>query len=137
MTVARLGLTSRTMRIVDHGYAATIHKSQSVTVNHVDVLATPGMDRHAYVVLSRHRDGVPFHFGRDDFATGAKLAAVLLRDRSKDMAADYVAEPEEAARAFADRREIRLPGGAVGDRETGGKSALDVRRVQAEAPRGA
>lgn len=97
---------------VDHGYAATIHKSQGVTVDHVDVLATPGMDRHAvYVALSRHRDGGHLHFGRDDFATDAKLAAVLSRDRSKDMAADYAAEPEEAARAFADKREIRLPGG--------------------------
>ncbi|WP_242154156.1 Ti-type conjugative transfer relaxase TraA [Sphingomonas sp. BAUL-RG-20F-R05-02] len=95
---------------VDHGYAATIHKSQGVTVDRTHVLATPGMDRHAaYVALSRHRDGVQLHYGRDDFATDAKLAAVLSRDRAKDMATDYVAEPDEAARAFADRREIRLP----------------------------
>src|SRR3546814_2447313 len=31
---------------VDHGYAATIHKSQGVTVDQGHVLATPGMDRH-------------------------------------------------------------------------------------------
>ena len=95
---------------VDHGYAATIHKSQGVTVDRTHVLATPGMDRHAaYVALSRHRDGVQLHYGRDDFASDAKLAAVLSRDRAKDMAADYAVEPDEAARAFADRREIRLP----------------------------
>ena len=95
---------------VDHGYAATIHKSQGVTVDRVDVLATPGMDRHAaYVALSRHRDGVQLHYGRDDFAFDAKLAAVLSRDRAKDMAADYAAEPDDQIRAFADRREIRLP----------------------------
>ena len=98
---------------VDHGYAATIHKAQGVTVDRVDVLATPGMDRHAaYVALSRHRDGVQLHYGRDDFASDAKLAAVLSRDRAKDMAADYAAEPaqpDEAVRAFADRREIGLP----------------------------
>lgn len=95
---------------VDHGYAATIHKSQGVTVDRTHILATPGMDRHAaYVALSRHRDGVQLHYGRDDFASDAKLAAVLSRDRAKDMAADYTAEPNEAARAFADRREIRLP----------------------------
>ena len=95
---------------VDHGYAATIHKSQGVTVDRVDVLATPGMDRHAaYVALSRHRDGVQLHYGRDDFASEAKLAAVLSRDRAKDMAADYAAEPDGAVRSFADRREIRLP----------------------------
>ena len=95
---------------VDHGYAATIHKSQGVTVDRTHVLATPGMDRHAaYVALSRHRDGVQLHYGRDDFASDAKLAAVLSRDRAKDMVADYAAEPVEAARAFADKREIRLP----------------------------
>src|SRR3546814_15948703 len=44
---------------VDHGSAATIHKSQGVTVAQGHVLATPGMDRHAaYVALSRHREGV-------------------------------------------------------------------------------
>ncbi len=95
---------------IDHGYAATIHKSQGVTVDRTHVLATPGMDRHAaYVALSRHRDGVQVHYGRDDFASDAKLATVLSRDRAKDMVADYAAEPDDAARAFADRREIRLP----------------------------
>ncbi|WP_267389688.1 Ti-type conjugative transfer relaxase TraA [Sphingomonas sp. GC_Shp_3] len=95
---------------IDHGYAATIHKSQGVTVDRTHVLATPGMDRQAaYVALSRHRDGVQLHYGRDDFATDAKLAAVLSRDRAKDVAADYAIEPDEPIRAFADRREIRLP----------------------------
>jgi Ti-type conjugative transfer relaxase TraA len=98
---------------VDYGYAATIHKSQGVTVDRTHVLATPGMDQHAaYVALSRHRDGVQLHYARDDFATDAKLAEVLSRDRAKDMAADYAAEsvePDAAVRSFADRREIRLP----------------------------
>lgn len=44
---------------VNHGYAATFHKSQGVTVDQAHVLATPGMDRHsAYVGLTRHREGV-------------------------------------------------------------------------------
>jgi Ti-type conjugative transfer relaxase TraA len=94
---------------IDHGYAATIHKSQGVTVDQAHVLATPGMDRHAaYVGLSRHRDGVQLHYGRDDFADDGKLARTLSRDRSKDMAADYAAEPEDRIRAFANQREIRL-----------------------------
>jgi len=105
-----IGFDLKDYAAVDHGYAATIHKSQGVTVDRTHVLATPGMDRHAaYVALSRHRDGVQLHYGRDDFANDTKLAAVLSRDRAKDMAADYAAEPEAAARAFADRREIRLP----------------------------
>jgi len=97
---------------VDHGYAATFHKSQGVTVDYAHVLATPGMDRHSgYVGLSRHRDGVQLHYGRDDFADQGRLARVLSRDRGKDMAGDYAPDRSDQnhARAFADRREIRFP----------------------------
>jgi len=96
---------------VDYGYAATIHKSQGVTVDRAHVLATPGMDRHgAYVALSRHREGVQLHYGRDDFADQRQLGRVLSRDRAKDMARDYAAPSgQDRARAFAERREIRFP----------------------------
>ncbi len=88
---------------VDHGYAATVHKSQGVTVDRVHVLATPGLDRHAaYVALSRHRDSVDLHYGRDDFADQGRLVRTLSRERAKDMASDYT-------RDFGDRRQIRLP----------------------------
>ncbi|APR53671.1 Ti-type conjugative transfer relaxase TraA [Sphingomonas koreensis] len=81
---------------VDHGYAATVHKAQGVTVDRVHVLATPGLDRHAaYVALSRHRDSVNLHYGRDDFADGHALTRTLSRERGKDMASDYPA-PERA-----------------------------------------
>lgn len=63
---------------VDHGYAATIHKAQGVTVDRAHVLATPGLDRHAsYVALSRHREDMRLHYGRDDFADAGKLARAL------------------------------------------------------------
>jgi Ti-type conjugative transfer relaxase TraA len=87
---------------VDHGYAATIHKAQGMTVDRTHVLATPGMDSHgAYVALSRHRDGVNLHYGRDDFADQSKLVRTLSRERGKDMASDY--SPEQR---FAERRGI-------------------------------
>ena len=87
---------------VDHGYAATIHKAQGMTVDRTHVLATPGMDSHgAYVALSRHRDGVELHYGRDDFADQSKLVRTLSRERGKDMASDY--GPEQR---FAERRGI-------------------------------
>ncbi|WP_299111297.1 Ti-type conjugative transfer relaxase TraA [uncultured Bradyrhizobium sp.] len=93
---------------VDHGYAATIHKSQGVTVDRVHVLATPGLDRHAaYVALSRHRDGVQLHYGQDDFADEAKLVQTLSRERSKDMASDY-ARDASGSRA-ANPRGIAVP----------------------------
>ena len=85
---------------IDHGYAATIHKAQGMTVDRVHVLATPGLDRHAaYVALSRHRDRVDLHYGQDDFADQGKLVRTLSRERSKDMASDYAigAEPTPTA----------------------------------------
>ncbi len=86
---------------VTHGYAATIHKVQGLTVDRVHVLATPGLDRHAaYVALSRHRDAVHLHYGRDDFADEQRLARTLSRDRPKDSALDY----EQGATRFAERR---------------------------------
>jgi len=86
---------------VDHGYAATIHKSQGVTVDRVHVLATPGLDQHAaYVALSRHRETVHLHYGRDDFDGPERLARVLGRERSKDSTLDY----GRARDAFAEQR---------------------------------
>ncbi|MDX7324782.1 hypothetical protein, partial [Providencia rettgeri] len=76
------------------------------------------MDRHsAYVALSRHRDGVQLHYGRDDFADLASLTRTLGRERAKDMASDYDHAPDSRdrdaeIRAFGDRRglsgEIRV-----------------------------
>jgi hypothetical protein len=106
---------------IDHGYAATIHKAQGMTVDRTHVLATPGMDAHgSYVALSRHRDGMDLHYGRDDFAGQDKLINTLSRDRAKDMATDY-----EPAQSYAERRgitahardaaveQIRVPSNAV------------------------
>ena len=71
---------------IDHGYAATIHKAQGMTVAG-RVLVTPGMDNHAsYVALSRHRDGVDHHYGRDDFANPVQLTGPCRVIRAKDMA---------------------------------------------------
>jgi Ti-type conjugative transfer relaxase TraA len=90
---------------IDHGYAATIHKSQGMTVDRSHVLATPGMDAHAsYVALSRHRDGTELHYGRDDFADGDRLVRTLSRDRAKDMASDY--DQRDPAQDYAERRGI-------------------------------
>ncbi|KRB23892.1 conjugal transfer protein TraA [Mesorhizobium sp. Root695] len=90
---------------IDHGYAATIHKAQGMTVDRVHVLATPGMDAHAsYVALSRHREGMELHYGNDDFATRERLVRTLSRDRAKDMASDY--GQIDPARSYAERRGI-------------------------------
>ena len=90
---------------IDHGYAATIHKAQGMTVDRTHVLATPGMDAHgSYVALSRHRDGVDLYYGRDDFASQDRLTRTLSRDRAKDMASDY--ERADPSQTYAERRGI-------------------------------
>jgi Ti-type conjugative transfer relaxase TraA len=91
---------------LDHGYAATIHKAQGMTVDRTHVLATPGMDAHgSYVALSRHRDGMDLHYGRDDFTVQNRLARTLSRDRAKDMASDYD-QQTNPAQSYAERRGI-------------------------------
>jgi hypothetical protein len=90
---------------IDHGYAATIHKAQGMTVDRAHVLATPSMDAHSsYVALSRHRDGMDMHYARHDFANQDRLVRTLSRDRAKDMASDY--ERGDPAQGYAERRGI-------------------------------
>lgn len=44
------------------GYAATVHKSQGVTVDEAFILATPHFDRHTtYVAMSRHKQNVQLY----------------------------------------------------------------------------
>ena len=86
---------------VDHGYAATVHKAQGVTVDRAHVLASAHMDRHAaYVALTRHREGVALHWSAEELGDRAGLARTLGRERAKDTSLDY----GDAAWAYAERR---------------------------------
>ena len=88
---------------LDHGYAATVHKAQGVTVDRAHVLAGSGMDRHmAYVALTRHREGVSLHWSAEAMGSREGLARTLSRERAKDTTLDYDG-PERVA-AFAQRR---------------------------------
>jgi Ti-type conjugative transfer relaxase TraA len=114
---------------VDHGYAATIHKSQGVTVDRTHVLATPGLDRHAsYVALSRHRNGVELHYGRDDFESAERLSRTLGRERAKDMAGDYAREAPEPGPAMTARETAALRRDLLIERHA--KAAADVLRMR-------
>nr|WP_015060428.1 Ti-type conjugative transfer relaxase TraA [Bartonella sp. TT0105]ADN97079.1 conjugal transfer protein TraA1 [Bartonella sp. TT0105] len=60
--------SNQTYQNVDHGYAATVHKSQGVTVDNVFVLASSSMDQHlAYVSMSRHRYQSHLYVAEEDF----------------------------------------------------------------------
>ena len=77
-----------------------------MTVDRTHVLATPGLDAHgSYVALSRHRDGMDLHYGRDDFANQDRLVNTLSRDRAKGMASDYE-QQIDPAKDYAERRGI-------------------------------
>jgi Ti-type conjugative transfer relaxase TraA len=119
-----IAFDTKDYRDFDHGYAATIHKAQGMTVDRTHVLATPGMDRHgAYVGMSRHRESMALHYGRDDFRDQSKLVQTLSRERAKDMASDY--RQADPAKEFAERRGIGL-----------GERVMEIARAGAEKARG-
>ena len=82
---------------IDHGYAATIHKSQGVTVKNTYVLVTRHLDKHAtYVAMSRHKDDVRVYASinkglrnSESFMDYAHMKLGLSRDRKKDLVQDY------------------------------------------------
>jgi Ti-type conjugative transfer relaxase TraA len=115
---------------LDHGYAATVHKAQGVTVDRAHVLAGPGMDRHmTYVALTRHREAVALHWSREALGDREGLVAALSRARAKDTSLDY-AGPEAVA-AYAERRGLRplAPASEIAVRPAGTR---DVRTARPE-----
>lgn len=118
---------------IEHGYAATVHKAQGVTVDRAHVLAGPGMDRHAaYVALTRHRESVALHWSIEAMGSRQGLTRALSRERAKDTSLDY-AGPEATA-AYAERRGL-APAGDIAARKPGEEGARRVRTEPArEAP---
>ena len=90
---------------LDHGYAATIHKAQGVTVDRSYVLASKYLDAHLqYVAMSRHRESVDLFYGKDMFLTKDDLVKTLGRDRAKDVTLDYLSS--EHIKEFAEARGV-------------------------------
>jgi len=95
----------------DHGYATTIHKSQGATVDRSYVLASGGMDSHlAYVAMTRHRDDVQLHVGRDDFADRQALVSGLSHANTKETTLDYAERRGIEVEGRRDERAERLLG---------------------------
>ena len=92
-----------------YGYAATVHKSQGITVDRAHMLASRFVDRHAaYVGMSRHRQQADLYWSREEFKTFDRLAATASRDQRKDTTLDYLRRaetgeqsPRESLRASA------------------------------------
>lgn len=83
------------------GYAATVHKSQGVTVDRAFVLATPHFDRHTtYVAMSRHKEQVKLYASARDFKTKARLYQSLGKTGGKLSTLDFTdTGQKEAAQA--------------------------------------
>lgn len=106
---ARVNFSMAEYSQIDHGYAATVHKSQGVTVDRTHVLASRFMDRHAvYVGMTRHRDRVDVHWSSEVFSSRADLSRSMSRRRAKDTSLDY--DDQEAAPEAPER-----PAGASKD----------------------
>jgi Ti-type conjugative transfer relaxase TraA len=116
----RVTVDSRYYDHLEHGYAATVHKSQGTTVDRAYVLATPHFDRHStYVALSRHTEAAALFYGREDFEPVWSRASaqenfrnVLSRARPKELAHDYLdRDPTDASR-------LQVPSGSPIEPET-------------------
>jgi Ti-type conjugative transfer relaxase TraA len=81
---------------ITHGYAATIHKAQGVTVDNSYILASKHLDSHAaYVGMSRHKERAELFWSKEEFTDKKELEQALSRDRSKDVALDYPSLTEQ------------------------------------------
>lgn len=78
-------------RNIDHGYAATVHKSQGATVDRTFVLATGMMDQHlTYVAMSRHRDRAGLYMAHEDFAPREKWGRAQRVDHAAGVTGELV-----------------------------------------------
>ncbi len=92
---------------IDHGYAATIHKAQGVTVDRSYLLTSKHMDGHAtYVGMSRHRESADLFYSREEFNNEKALNYALGRERAKDVTIDY--SYDQIRDKFAENRNIEV-----------------------------
>jgi Ti-type conjugative transfer relaxase TraA len=121
---------------LDHGYAATIHKAQGMTVDRTHVLATPGMDAHgSYVALSRHRakDMASDYERADPVQSYAERRGITFRERVVEIGRKIV---PEKLRGFFDGLRLAAnaaPGSDAGEQPEKGSAGVEARRAS-EAP---
>lgn len=86
-----------------HGYAATVHKSQGMTVDECYVLASKLFDRHtSYVAMSRHKYAVKLYAAKRDFKNKVALYNALGRKSDKVSTLDFTDSQKS-------RKAVKLP----------------------------
>ncbi|MGD0821566.1 MAG: Ti-type conjugative transfer relaxase TraA [Desulfomonilia bacterium] len=86
----RVAIDTTMYRDFDHGYAATVHKTQGSTLDNTFVLGSRHFDKHtAYVAMSRHRENVTMYYGKDEFRNFEDLQRVMSREQAKGLIVDY------------------------------------------------
>lgn len=89
---------------IDHGYAATIHKAQGITVDRSYVLASRGFNQNlTYVAMSRHVKSAEMFWSGNDFKSFNHLKWHLGKEAQKENALDYM----KSAQEFSEARGIR------------------------------
>ena len=98
-TEKEVTINPKTYQGFTHGYAATVHKVQGMTVDHAFVYAGgTGWDRHlTYVAMSRHRESCTLYADKESFSNHALLYKRLGRFGIKDSLLDFPL-------SFAERR---------------------------------
>lgn len=123
---------------IDHGYAATVHKSQGATVDRTHVIAGDMSAREwSYVAGSRHREEVHFYATADRLKSerggveNSDLARDMSRSQQKHIALDYQLKGEgkgvreETEKLQQQHRESGAREAAPGDRRTHADRQLD------------
>lgn len=82
----------------DYGYAATVHKTQGVTVDHSFVYGGGNLNSSlTYVAMTRHRDSTCLYASKEQYADIEALKARVSRLDVKDSVLNYLDEVDDYA----------------------------------------